>query len=357
MGLFSRFKKSSEGETKKRSAVLTVASNQKVSASASMIAFTIPESLQQEFDFEPGQYINLHCPVGNETLIRSYSICSGKNDGLAVGVKAIEGGKASNWLVHTLMAGDSIEVDFPQGNFKVPAGSKNLVAFAAGSGITPIFSIAKSLSPDQQLTLFYGNTNPEEAMFVQELQARPQVNVHLYYSRTDVAGTQKGRLDKQAISEEIKAELSLLRADHFFICGPEAMIMGAQEVLTVFGIQKERIHFELFTAPVLMKQEETTVAGAFEGVSKVSAVLDNQIVQIELPTNGKSILDALDAAGQDVPYSCKGGVCCTCKAKIIEGSARMTINYALTDDEVKEGYILTCQAHPTSEVLKLDFDV
>lgn len=357
MGLFSRFKKSSNSEPKKRSAVLTVAGNEKISASASKITFEVPENLKNDFQFEPGQYINLHCQIGGEKLIRSYSICSGKNNGLAVGVKGIEGGRASNWLVNDLRAGDTLEVDFPQGNFKVPAGSKSLVAFAAGSGITPIFSIAQSLSPDQQLTLFYGNTNPEEAMFVDALKQLPQVKLHLYYSRTEVEGAQRGRLDKQAVSEAIKADLPLLRADHFFICGPEAMILGTQEVLTIFGIPKEKIHFELFTTPVLMKQEETVVVGAFEGVSKVSAILDDQVVQIELPTNGKSILDAFDAAGQDVPYSCRGGVCCTCKAKIIEGSARMSINYALTDEEVKEGYILTCQAHPTSEVLKLDFDV
>jgi ring-1,2-phenylacetyl-CoA epoxidase subunit PaaE len=190
-----------------------------------------------------------------------------------------------------------------------------------------------------------------------EIKAFPNVTSTFFFSQEKNDGHQEGRLDKQHVSELIKAELPLLRADGFYICGPEEMIMGIQEVLGVFGVPKEKIHFELFTTPVLMKQEETTVVGTFTGVSQVSAILDGEIQRIELATNGKSILDALDQSGMDVPYSCKGGVCCTCKAKIIEGSAQMNINYALTDEEVKEGYILTCQAHPTSEVLKLDFDV
>ncbi len=357
MGLFSKFKKDS-GAKKSRSGIVTVAKNERITAAGSRIHFEIPADLKSQFVYEPGQYVNVHVTLNGTKHTRSYSICSGPNEPhLAVAVKAIENGLVSNYLVNELKAGDQIELDFPLGNFKLDTKAPHIVCFAAGSGITPFMSFAKSLGANQQMRLIYGNSKMDTAFFVDEIQAFERVNPTFFFSREKQEGHAEGRLDKHHVSELIKSELPLLRADGFYICGPEEMIMGIQEVLGVFGVPKEKIHFELFTTPVLMKQEETTVVGTFKGVSQVSAILDGEIQRIELPTNGKSILDALDQSGMDVPYSCKGGVCCTCKAKILEGSAQMTINYALTDEEVKEGYILTCQAHPTSEVLKLDFDV
>jgi ring-1,2-phenylacetyl-CoA epoxidase subunit PaaE len=357
MGLFSKFKKDS-GAKKTRSGIVTVANNERITAVGSRIHFEIPADLKDQFVYEPGQYINVHVTLNGTKHSRSYSICSGPNEpNLAVAVKAIDKGLVSNYLVNELKAGQEIELDFPLGNFKLDPKAPNIVCFAAGSGITPFMSFAKSLGSNQKMRLIYGNSRLDTAFFMNEIQAFPNVNSTFFFSQEKNEGHQEGRLDKHHVSELIKSELSLLRADGFYICGPEEMIMGIQEVLGVFGIAKEKIHFELFTTPVLMKQEETTVVGTFNGVSQVSAILDGEVQRIELATNGKSILDALDQSGMDVPYSCKGGVCCTCKAKIIEGSAQMTINYALTDEEVKDGYILTCQAHPTSEVLKLDFDV
>jgi ring-1,2-phenylacetyl-CoA epoxidase subunit PaaE len=356
MGLFSRFKKTESTSKNKRSAELLVLKNEKLTADSCQISFIIPDELKADFQYVPGQYLNLHCSINNETIIRSYSICSGTNDALAVAVKRIPTGKASNWIFNELVAGSTILVDFPQGNFQVGDTEKSIVAFAAGSGITPILSMAKSLN-ETRIKLFYGNSAPESAMFLSELTALSTVELFPFYTKSTIEGTGFGRFNKESVTEIVKADLSILNADGFYLCGPEEMIVHVNEVLTTFGVPKEKIHFELFTTPVLLVEKETSKTEQFSGTSQVTAMLDGEVVKIELSGTGKSILDALDQAGMDVPFSCKGGVCCTCKAKIIEGSAAMNINYALTDDEVANGYILTCQAHPTSAVLKIDYDV
>ena len=356
MGLFSRFKKTESTSKNKRSAELTVLTNEKLTADSCQISFIIPDELKADFQYIPGQYLNLHCTINNETVVRSYSICSGTNDALAVAVKRIPTGKASNWIFNELVAGSTIMVDFPQGNFQVGDTEKSIVAFAAGSGITPILSMAKSLS-ETRIKLFYGNSAPESAMFLSELTALSTVELFPFYTKSTIEGAGFGRFNKEVVTEIVKADLSILNADGFYLCGPEEMIVHVNEVLTTFGVPKEKIHFELFTTPVLLVEKETSKTEQFSGISQVTAMLDGDVVKIELSGTGKSILDALDQAGMDVPFSCKGGVCCTCKAKIIEGSASMNINYALTDDEVANGYILTCQAHPTSAVLKIDYDV
>jgi ring-1,2-phenylacetyl-CoA epoxidase subunit PaaE len=358
MGLFSRSKKKEETVVHKRSAELTVSNHERLTAKAARISFEVPAEAAASFAFSPGQYLNLHCMINGSVLNRSYSICSAPGEPLSVAVKSVEGGVASNWLVDQLKTGSTIEVDFPHGNFGLQKGAKKHVAFAAGSGITPFLSMAKSVEgTDQEIQLFYGNSSQSETFFANELDGLSNTKTRYYFSREEVSGHQQGRFDKQTVSEIIKSDLSLLRAEAFYICGPEAMIVVVKEVLEVFGIKPEQIHFELFTTPVLMKAPETIVTGTFSGESTVSAILDGEIVTVKLNTKGKTVLEALDATGMDVPYSCKGGVCCTCKAKILEGSASMKINYALTDEEVAEGYLLTCQAHPTSEILKLDFDV
>ena len=356
MGLFSRFKKTESTSKNKRSAELTVLTNEKLTADSCQISFIIPDELKTDFQYIPGQYLNLHCTINNETVVRSYSICSGTNDALAVAVKRIPTGKASNWIFNELVAGSTIMVDFPQGNFQVGDTEKSIVAFAAGSGITPILSMAKSLS-ETRIKLFYGNSAPESAMFLSELTALSTVELFPFYTKSTIEGAGFGRFNKESVTEIVKADLSILNADGFYLCGPEEMIVHVNEVLTTFGVPKEKIHFELFTTPVLLVEKETSKTEQFSGTSQVTAMLDGEVVKIELSGTGKSILDALDQAGMDVPFSCKGGVCCTCKAKIIEGSAAMNINYALTDDEVANGYILTCQAHPSSAVLKIDYDV
>lgn len=356
MGLFSRFKKTESTSKNKRSAELTVLKNEKLTADSCRLSFDVPAELQASFQFTPGQYLNLHCLINNETVIRSYSICSGTNEALAVAVKRIPTGKASNWIFNELVAGSTILVDFPQGNFQVRDNEKSIVAFAAGSGITPILSMVKSLQ-QTKIKLFYGNSAPESAMFLSDLTTLSTVELFPFYTKSTIEGAGFGRFNKETVTEIVKADLSILNADGYYLCGPEEMIFNVNEVLTTFGVSKEKIHFELFTTPVLFVDNESSKNEAFSGMSQVTAMLDGEVVKIELSGTGKSILDALDQAGMDVPFSCKGGVCCTCKAKIIEGSASMNINYALTDEEVANGYILTCQAHPTSSVLKIDYDV
>ena len=357
MGLFNLFKKNAP-EKKLKSVTIKVLQNEKITADGSRIHFDVPAELSTNFQFIPGQYLNIHIENGGKKHVRSYSICSGINEPLAIGVKAVENGLVSNYLVNQIKAGDSIQVDFPMGNFKLTDDLKSIVCFAAGSGITPFMSFAKSLKSDQKMRLFFGNATKESTFFLSDLSTMTNPSTTFTYTKAVYEDTRSGRLDKKLVSELIKEELSLLRADGFFICGPEEMILSIQEVLLVFGVPKEKIHFELFTTPVLIKAEsKLDSSNTFKGVSQVSAILDGDIQRIELKSEGASILDALINSGMDAPYSCKGGVCCTCKAKIIEGSAKMDINYSLTDQEVQDGYILTCQAHPTSEVLKIDYDV
>lgn len=356
MGLFSKFSKK-ETEKTVKSALLTVAEKRQLTPEAVLVTFDVPSEYSSSFKFEAGQYVNLTIMVDGKKEVRSYSICSGEGEQLSIGVKAVSKGKVSTQIVEQLQVGTAVEVSIPHGNFKLKEPAHHVVAFAAGSGITPIVSLAKKVSANNgKFTLFYGNKSNASIMFAPELSAIPNVSVRHFLSQEKAEGTTYGRLNKQLVSEAIKADLTLLRADHFYLCGPEDMIIDIQEVLTVFGIRKDQIHFELFTTPVHMKTEEVETTGFFEGKSEVSAILDGEVVRISLDTKGSTILEALDKTGLDVPYSCRGGVCCTCKAKIIEGSARMNVNYALTDEEVKEGYILACQSHPTSAVLKIDFD-
>ncbi len=363
MGLFSRFNKKEENagrstdEKTVKSALLQVSEKLKLTADSVMIRFAVPEELKASFAFEAGQYVNVTFEIDGKKEIRSYSICSGEDEGLAIGVKAVLGGKVSNEIVQNIEVGSTVDVSVPYGNFKLGNPAKHIVAFAAGSGITPILSLAKKVAKqDGNITLFYGNKSKDSVMFAEEVANLANCTTKMFYSQETIQGALHGRMNKQMISEAIKADLSILRADQFYLCGPEDMIIDIQEVLMVFGVKKENIHFELFTTPVHMKSEETVSTAFFEGKSHVSALLDGELFQLELDTKGSTILDALDKKGADVPYSCRGGVCCTCKAKIIEGSVRMNVNFALTDEEVSQGYILACQSHPTSEVLKLDFN-
>ncbi len=357
MGLFSIFNKKKESAKQVKRAVVKVLEIEKLTDKGRKISFEIPNEYKSHFDFIPGQYVNVHVIINGQQLTRSYSICSGKDEALSIGVKAVESGVVSNYLVKEIKAGDELELDFPMGNFRLQEDMKTIVCFAAGSGITPFLSFAKSLKQDQQMNLFYGNSYKDSVFFKMELDSINRLKATYFYSRDNVENSIHGRLNKKNVSELIKSELSLLKADAFFICGPEEMIFDIKEVLSIFGVAKEKVHFELFTTPVTKISENANDSSTFTGVAKVSGILDGEIFRVELPANGKSVLEALIDSGADAPYSCKGGVCCTCKAKIIEGSAKMDINYSLTDEEVKEGFILTCQAHPTSEVLKIDYDV
>jgi len=359
MGLFDIFKKSSTSKIHKGFHEVKIAEKILLSKDAATITFDITNELKKEFEFVPGQYINLNLTIDNKEVRRSYSICSGTNEALAIGVKAIKDGLASTFLVKMLNVGDSIQISKPEGNFRIKNSESNIVAFAAGSGITPILSIAKSLEgTSNKLTLLYGSKSFTEILFRDELENLSNTKVIHFLSQETHEGFKSGRIDEKNLRDEIKANLDLLKADTFLICGPEAMIKTVEDNLKFFGVSSDKIKYELFTTPVLLASQQTeSTHSDFSGESSVKVILEGETTEFKLYTSGDTILQASENEGLDVPFSCRGGVCCSCKAKVLEGSASMKLNYSLTDEEVKKGYILTCQAHPTSENVTISFDV
>ena len=358
MAFFKKlFKKDSATKTHKGFHYLTIQKIEKLTFDSVKVTLEVPSDLKSTFQFVAGQYINFVIDVNGKEERRSYSICSGPNEPLAVAVKAIENGKVSVWFNNTAEEGQEIQVSKPEGSFQLKAKDKNVVAFAAGSGITPILSIAKSLEDSNgKLKLFYGNRTKSSILFHSELSALSHLENHFYLSGETAEGFFNGRLDQPAISEIIKQDLDILKADAFFLCGPEEMIKAGVDTLKLFGVSVDKIHYELFTTPTIMASNTVAEVSNFTGESNVKVILDGEEIEFKLKAKGKAILDVLDKEGFDAPYSCRGGVCCSCKAKVLKGSATMTMNYALTDEEVKDGYVLTCQAHPASEELVLSFD-
>lgn len=359
MGLFKKlFKKEEVKETSNGNTFksLTVESIERLTSDSVKLTFTIPQELFNMFAFKPGQYITIKKTFNNEEVRRSYSICSAPNEGLSVGIKAVENGLFSTFATTDLKVGDALLVSAPIGNFTLKGNEKKIAAFVAGSGITPVLSIAKSLNDDQEMDLFYGNQTEQSIMFHNELTGLKNVRITFLLSREEKEGYVSGKLNKEKVSELIKQNLDLLKYDAFLLCGPEEMIVATSEVLNMFGVSKEKIHYELFTTPVLMKSETPVEENTFNGTSKVTVILDSEKIEVDLKSTGKSILETVNDKGFDAPYSCKGGVCCTCRAKVLKGKATMTLNYSLTDAELAEGYILTCQAHPASDELVISYD-
>jgi ring-1,2-phenylacetyl-CoA epoxidase subunit PaaE len=331
------------------------------------VAFDIPEGLMSTFTFSPGQYVTLKTNVQGEELRRSYSICSAPHEGeLRVAIKQIEGGKFSTYANQTLKEGDSLEAMPPMGNFKWSQGAEpsHLVGWAAGSGITPMMSIAKTvLQSDEHstFTLFYGNKNSNSIIFKDELEDLKnsfvdRLEVHHILSREDQGSdATNGRINGDKVKSFNNKFFDINTATGHYLCGPLGMIESVTETLQELGTAKDKIHFELFntTSSSSAKQKET--ASSSSERSSVTVVLDGEETHFEM--KGKEyLLDAALDAGADVPYACKGAVCCTCRAKVLEGSAEMVMNYALVDEEVKEGYVLTCQTRATSEKLVVSFD-
>lgn len=359
MALFGLFNKKDKGAEapKKGFYFLTIESLKKLTEDTVLVTLNVPQELKKEFSFVPGQYLTFLIEKDGQEERRSYSICSGPGEYLAVAVKAVENGNISVWFNTMAEVGQTIQTSKPTGNFCLKDTDKNVVAIAAGSGITPIMSIAKELQKrNGNLNLFFGNRNKRSIIFSEEIANLSNVHATHFLSNEDLDGYRTGRIDKENFSTCIKENLELLKADSYFLCGPEQMIMDIKETLKFFGVNESKIHYELFTTPVLMKSEEKNVISTFTGVSKVKAILDSEVVEFNLSSKGKSLLDAVSDEGMDAPFSCRGGVCCSCRAKVIKGSAVMTMNYSLTDEEVEKGYILTCQAHPSSEELTISFD-
>ena len=342
-------------------------------ADSIVVRFEVPSDLKNEFRFSHGQYVTLKLTVNGEELRRSYSICSSPLDegAFSIAVKRVPNGRASTQLVEKLRAGMRIEVMTPMGNFTTaldPSRQRHFVAFAAGSGITPILSILKTVlraEPRSRFTLFYGNTDVDRIIFrsrLEELKAKHGDRFEVHHILTkgmDQDALFNGRITT-AKARQLLARFVAPNPDtEFFICGPEQMMVNVSEALTTHGVDRKRVHIELFTTPVTTEAKQPSVAvgpEAFTGVAQVTVIMDGRTTVLSIPAKGEAILDAALEGGVDVPYACKGAVCCTCKARVVEGQVEMMMNYALTDEEVAGGYVLTCQSHPRSAKVVVDYD-
>ena len=331
------------------------------------IAFAIPATLQADYAFQAGQYLTLKAQIDGEDVRRSYSLCSAPHENeWRVAIKQVEGGKFSSFANAHLAAGQDMEVMTPTGNFCVSPESANqdsYVLFAAGSGITPILSIAKTVLKEEansSVHLFFGNKGFGSIIFREEIEAlknkyMDRFRVVHILSRENLGNDiQKGRITAEKCDALYTAFLKNEHIKGVYTCGPEEMILGVKESMSRNGVSEKSIHFELFGTSTAKKT--TPAANSPEVDANITIILDGDSIDISLISSGESILDAAQKAGADLPFACKGGVCCTCKAKILEGTAVMDVNYALEKDEVEAGYILTCQAHPTSEKLIVSFD-
>jgi ring-1,2-phenylacetyl-CoA epoxidase subunit PaaE len=337
------------------------------------VSFEVPEGLKNEFYYKPGQNLTLrHWLNGTEELRRSYSLCSSPLDNeWKVAIKKVPGGAFSAFANDELKPMGIIEVMPPTGKFTVetnPVNKKNYVAFAAGSGITPIISIIKTVlrtEPKSEFTLVYGNRNRTSIIFKEELEAlknkfmsRFRI-VHVLSREVTDATVNHGRIDADKC-EVLFTKHVEIDADEFFLCGPEAMIFCVRDYLKSKGVNEKKIHFELFTSPDQAKsktgKEKSTVEEPHVPKSRVVIIRDGRQFEFELDYDSEPILDAAIHNGIDLPYSCKGGVCSTCSAKVTEGEVKMDVCYALEPEDVAKGFILTCQSHPKTSKVVVNFD-
>lgn len=333
------------------------------------IVLDIPESLQSTFQYQPGQHLTLRKIIDGKDLRRNYSLCSAPFENeMRIAIKKMEHGAFSTWANEHLKAGDDIEVMPPAGNFllKDTIHAANYVGIAAGSGITPILSIMKTVLANHEqshFTLIYGNKNRQSIIFKEEIEAlknkymgRVQI-VHVLSREKTLTPINQGRIDT-AKCESLSSVLLPLQAAAYYICGPEEMIFSVRDFLQETGVEKSKIHFELFTTQAALKKKIAHQKVNQEGPSsEITIQLDGRGFSFNLPFDSDSILDAALRQGADLPFACKGGVCCTCKAKLINGEVEMDVNYGLEHDEIEQGYILTCQSHPLTEKVVIDFDV
>ena len=332
-----------------------------------VIAFNVPKDLYNEFNFKQGQYLTLKKEINGEELRRSYSLCSNPYDHQwRVAVKQIEGGRFSTFANQNLKKGDVIEVLPPEGNFYVeidPERSNDLIAFAAGSGITPILSIIKAhldKEPHSTFKLFYLNKVSESIIFSDELEElvskyNDRFEVHHFLTQEPIDDELFcGRFSKEKI-KRISSELfDIKKLDECFICGPEEMVFLIKEELTALGVDSNKIHFELFEVSVPKQDKNNNDLETVDN-AKVTVIIDGEEITFEVP-EGTSILETAEDHDADVPFACKGGVCCTCKAKVLEGSVKMLVNYGLDDDDLENDMVLTCQSLPTSQKVVVDYD-
>mgnify|MGYP000128898090 CR=1 FL=1 len=337
------------------------------------VAFEVPEALKEEYQFLPGQYLTLKADIKGEEVRRSYSICTSPAEAeLRVAVKKVPDGRFSTFANEQLQPGDELEVMTPMGRFHTqldPAHQKDYVAFAAGSGITPIMSIMKSVlqqEPESTFTLFYGNRVVDSIIFREQIEALKNEymgRLRLFHvlSREKLGSPLlSGRIDAAKCEQFYDKLIDPAEVDDFFLCGPQPMIEAIRETLMERGVDRKKIHFELFNTGN-GKASATPSKPAKEKLPEIEAMveikLDGNSFEFPLSSHADTILDGALKAGADLPYACKGGVCSTCRARLVSGEVEMDVNYALEEDELEAGFILTCQAHPKTDKVSVDFDV
>ena len=343
------------------------------------IAFTVPPEFREEFSFVQGQNVTVRLRIAGEEVRRSYSICSSPlDDELRIAVKKVPSGLFSTYANEQLQKGHELEVLPPTGKFYTELKAENrkhYLAFAAGSGITPVLSLIKTtlaVEPNSHFTLVYGNRNRLTILFREELEALKnrymnRLSLHHILSREQMeVPLNQGRIDPGKCEELCGRLIDLSSMDEVFLCGPGEMIFAVRDWLEQQGVDRKKIHFELFHTqtgePVFGGKRKVAEVGVGEasrsgvGISRVTVRLDGVSHEFDLPYDGESVLDAALMQGADLPFACKGGVCCTCRAKLVEGEVEMEVNYALEADELAAGFILTCQSHPRTERIIVDFD-
>jgi ring-1,2-phenylacetyl-CoA epoxidase subunit PaaE len=339
-------------------------------AEANSIRFEIPPELRDAFGFKAGQHLTLRATIDGEEVRRNYSLCTAPGDGdWMVTVKRIGGGIFSNWVGDQLKAGDVVEVMVPHGSFTTdfdPARTRHLVGIAGGSGITPVMSLIKTLlagEPNSRFTLLYGNRDSSSVIFLEALAGlkdkhlgRFEIYHFLDQEEQDIE-LFNGMLNRERLEEAIGALVpDAAEVDGWFICGPGPMMDAAEGALLDREIPKERIHIERFTAdrPAgAVAKEMAQLQTQAEGVS-VAVTLDGRTRRV--PFTAGNILDSARAAGLPAPFACKAGVCATCRAKVMKGKVEMAVHYGLTDEEVADGYVLTCQSVPLGDGVAVDYD-
>lgn len=329
------------------------------------VAFDVPNHLQDTFIFKAGQYITLKTTINDKEVRRDYSLCASPKSGmLKIAIKEVVDGTFSAYANNVLKVGDALEVASPKGRFIFEPNdskTKNIAAFAAGSGITPVLSIIKCALEEEvhsQVILVYGNKTTDDTMFLNELlelqhQYKERFSIQFVFSQQDETDSIFGRIEKSTVNYVMKNKHKHVDVDAFYLCGPEAMIHTVKNVLTEHDIDESRIHFELFKASKADKTiDEDDIAS---GKTKITVTVDDETTIFEM-SQKQTILEAALDEDLDAPYSCQGGICSSCLARVKEGSATMRQNNILTENEVAEGLILTCQAHPTTPSIVIDFD-
>lgn len=344
---------------------LTVADLRRETDSAVSLAFAVPDALRDTFRFTPGQYLTLRTTLDGAEIRRAYSICAAPADGeLRVAIKHVPGGAFSSFANTRLRQGDTLDVMPPEGRFALPPGSRVILALAAGSGITPILSIVKAalaVDPASRVVLLYGSRSTGEILFRGALEdlkdrhiGRLTVQHVLSREQQDVAAL-NGRLDAAKLRQLLPGLIDPAAIDAALLCGPDSMIDTLGATLAALGLNPARIHSERFTpAPQAARPRPAPVIAATP-FATATIIAEGRRTEIAL-ADGEPVLDAALRAGLDLPWSCRGGMCSTCRARVTEGAARMDLNFSLEPWETEQGYVLTCQAHPTTPHLVVDYD-